>query len=808
VLRVIKSLYSVQALVLFMSSLFMVGCSTEGDLLEIPESDPVFTPSNQADQELTTLHHLFFGEYGCQSSPAQSIINYDSDAAIEEGGCESNEDVRGSNPTKLFSMSQGAYTYLDTEIDANRDNEYLAYADQGAVYLMDLQENSARRISTFAGLVCRLIPSHTYERVLNSATNTETWHELNDEFFYVELIVNGSNANDCSDPDKFRSYVEVSVHYDALADDFEVCADEEDGRSNAADCKTRELNFDVTSAEAFRKPVKAYVLDEDTADANDRELVFGYLGWSTEERKLKFWDSEYTLVDEQDRLLETFAEVNNLSAGAYNYVANLTALTEDFYLYQLGRDLFLFQGRDLFEATTFDDILSDRIYLLDEQTVTDGTAVSVVQAAFDDDDLLIFDNGKFFHTDYTSGYTTPATALSYEFVQSLANAAQEQQGRYEFSQFNLQDCQYDDDSVACDAANAVGDVAWAVAEECEVGLGCSIPTDGTDYCVTDAEQTGSEDPDDLCTPSRYQDLNELDESGNNMEFKSFIQYYADYMRGLDFQMYNNKLLLNLRLTERDALVVYDFNQALGDAFKPDREVLLFGAQEIQSIEKPIIQDGGIYVNSLVQGATVANVCYKGFTEVTCDLSNDQAGSSGVCTGYDLDQGDCREGRYLFESRALYCTDAQVATDCDDDNQLNTVERQIEGANQDAKWVLVLKVDPAQTDIQREMRALISNDRQESTDNPTQDYVSNEGVLGNPTLYTVDVSTLATVESEGQLLGEIESLPGALVLRGETGYLSATEEEFLSGNSVRTQSEYFVSEALNAIEKVTDSQKSH
>lgn len=807
-LRISKSQRLHRVVLMLLLSLLFVACSKEGDLDPVVEADPDTTPPPKKDAELETIDQVFLGEYGCQRNPALSVLNFDSDASVDQSTCVGSTETVGTNPSQLFVADLGVHTYLDTEIDTLREHEFLLYASGGATFLVDLENSENRRLASFPGLVCRLIASKKYEAVYDSGTNTETWHELNDKFVYAEVVFDSQGFNVCDDASRFRTYFQVPINFDEFADDFEVCATEPDGKSQAADCKSR-LAPAVSAAQALSSPVKAYVLDESTSDPSDRRLVYGHLGWGADERKLSFWDDSFTLVWSQNRNLESFDVIEGKQEGAYQELVHITELEDAFYSMQLGRDLFLFQGRSLFEASSSDNIFSDRIYQLDERTgATSDTFVKSAQLAFDADDFILFDNGKFFHTNYKTSYSAPVTARNYAFVNALSREYDEYD-HFEFSQFHLADCQYDADVASCDAANNVGAPGWQVTEDCDALLGCSIPVDSNDYCVTEAERTGTTTEDELCTASRFEDLNELNEVANDLSFKSFLPFYADYMRDLDFQITGNRLLMNLRLSERDALVFYDFNEPLTSP-KSDREQLLFGARLVQSMSRPVVLDNGIYVTSQVRGSLVSNSCFKGLIEVQCNLSKMTVGSSDECTTFDLNAGTCREGRYLFESRALFCSDTNIAnssTECDDDNQVNTVERQIESPTQDAQWLPTLSISSVGV-LEKQMRVLLSDERQQSTLNPTLSYTKDEGVLGNPSLYGVNTSAASPVLGTvlGQLNGQVESIPGYMVLRNGEGTVSVNAEEFVGSADIRQQDELYVNEASNKLVRVAGSEK--
>jgi hypothetical protein len=271
------------------------------------------------------------------------------------------------------------------------------------------------------------------------------------------------------------------------------------------------------------------------------------------------------------------------------------------------------------------------------------------------------------------------------------------------------------------------------------------------------------------------------------------------MRSFEFKMYDDSLLLNLRLTERDALVVYYYKQPL-TAPASARERLLLGRRLVQSISQPVVQDSGIYFSTNVQGATVSNVCYKGLTEVMCNVQEPAEGSADECTRFDLDAGTCREGRFLFESRALFCSDAEILSgDCIDTNQINQTTLQIESASQDAKWVPSLSIDSV-NGVQPTMHVLISDDQPSSTARPNDSYSKDEGILGNPQLYSV-ASQRTLSSAQGQLLSSVESVAATLVLRDNEGAYAVNAEEFVSSSRQRQQDEIYVNQANNQNQKV-------
>ncbi len=795
-LRVAQTLRFLRLCILVLLSVFVVACADVADLPEFPEAEQPTTPPNIKDEELDPLKELFFGLYGCQNSPELSVLNYDPQLVIEESGCDSNAVTEGSNPDQLFEMSDGIYEYLDTEIDASMTSELLVFANKGGLFQVDIVANSARRLTSWNGEICRIIPNTRYE-VVPVDGSTDTVYELDAPFVYVEVVFDTTVNNACSNASVFRNYFKVAMSYDENADDVDICVSEEGGKSTASDCKTKQRPV-VSEALALSQPVKAYV-------GADGLFSYGYLGWGrddNDQKTLNFWNEAGELQWSQLRTLEEFSSVTGID-GAYPFLFNVNELDGTNHLLQLGRDVFVFGGHELFGTVETDTLLSDRIYQLEES----AGEVSTLEFVYDNDELVLFDSGKFFHLNYAAGATVPIPTKTYEFVDLLDSVVDATHDDFEFSQFENQDCRYDADEDACDAANDVGGASWQVTTGCEVGLGCTFPDDLNDYCVTAAERLPNTPAEDLCTPERYQDLNELDDPANDAAFTAFLQYYADYMRDLDFQIYDNKLLMNVRLLERDALVLYDYNQPV-TAPTTVRESLLLGRRLVQSIAKPIVQGNDIYITSNVLGSKASNICYKGFSPVQCNFAKLEEGSSQECTTFDREAGTCREGKYLYESRALYCSSADVTSDnCIDTNQINPQTLQVESATQDAKWLPVISIDNV-NGLQRDMRVLVSEDRQFSNNSPSRSYTKDEGVLGNPDMFQLDApgSRTLSADSEGQLQGVIESLPGVMVLRDSEGAVSITAEEFVGGSPVRQQDEIYVNENMNEIIRVTGSKR--
>ncbi len=401
-LRVAESLRFFRIFILSFLSIFVVACADVADLPEFPEAAQPTTPPNIKDQELEQLHQLFVGSYGCQRSPELSILNYDPRQVLEEASCDANVLTDGGNPVQLFAMSEGLHQHLDVEADDGMRKELLVFANKGALFKIDVNNNTARRLTGWNGEICRIIPKTRYERIVDSA-NSETWYELDAPSVYAEVVFDTSTRNACSDSSVFRSYFEIGMNYEEDADDADVCVSEDGGRSSSVDCKTR-LRPVVSEAQALSQVVTAYV-------GTEGEFRYGYLGWGRDEndrKTLNFWDETGSLLWSQKRALESFSRVSGVE-GAYSHLFSVEALEGTHHVLQLGRDVFVFEGQSLFGSVDTSSLFSDRIYQIEENS----GEVAKLNFVYDDNDLVFFDAGKLFHLDYAAGSTVPSPLKTY-----------------------------------------------------------------------------------------------------------------------------------------------------------------------------------------------------------------------------------------------------------------------------------------------------------------------------------------------------------------------------------------------------------
>ena len=99
-----------------------------------------------------------------------------------------------------------------------------------------------------------------------------------------------------------------------------------------------------------------------------------------------------------------------------------------------------------------------------------------------------------------------------------------------------------------------------------------------------------------------------------------------------------------------------------------------------------------------------------------------------------------------------------------------------------------------------MHVLISDDQPRSTARPNASYSKDEGILGNPQLYSV-ASQRTLSSAQGQLLSSVESVAATLVLRENEGAYAVNAEEFVSSTRQRQQDEIYVNQANDQNQKV-------
>lgn len=618
---------------------------------------------------------------------ALSLLSYHPELTVEEP-----LNYAGSNPDQIVVADTGLLVSLNTNDGPDREAEFTIFSRNDTLFSVNHETGEIRGLRHFATTVCEIIPADHVETLVDTDGDYQL-RVINAPWVYVKTADGLCNGSDTDYSNASIQYYRLPINYKINADQFELCAGEVFGdivgtNTNTESCKTRQFDV-VLESEARARVLFGWVDDADTPAVGDFRLGFRYLGYGTAENKLRMYDESRELLWTQDRGIERFS-VSSGDGQSPIYVAQLQALDNFNFLYQFGRDLFVFNSADLFslDFNDVDDILTDRIYRLDEQ-LQGNTNISVISeavVAFNEDDLLIFDQAKIVRYDYSGGDFTPnpATQLAdYEVL--YLNDVMPKPGFEEkpvFSQFDIQSCsnegqgndeltQAEIDALvdACVNAHDVNDTQlpspgapWQFVTECSDTFGCSVVTDTTDYCVTETElliNPSLADLDNPCVPSVASHFNELDTPANDAELIGFMQYASDHIRSMEFTLIDNTLFILARMKERDLLLRYLYEVPLSAA-KSSREQVMLGARfEHQGIEA-IFKEGNLFATLLRESATRANECYKNFQKVACDLADDQeSGGLLACTALDLAEGSCVNEYKEYVSFPLYCSQSQI-----------------------------------------------------------------------------------------------------------------------------------------------------
>lgn len=743
---------------------------------------------------------------------ALSVLSYDEDLVVDRSAGSSTP-----NPSTVFNADNSVMVTLDTEFGAQAKAEFTLVSAQDTVYAINLTTGEVRGLGHFSNTVCDIIPSRTVTKT-GPAGGFQTLTVTDAPVVYIETT-EGLCTGDDSAQSNTRRFYRLPVNYKFDAEDIEVCVGEGNGRNpDPATCFSRDFRA-VTESEAKARLIFAWTEDDEISAAGSHKPTWGYLGYGVNERKLRFYDANRSLVWEQERVVEQWVPTSLGQSNSPKYLFDVYPLSNVMdgstytgfdYLVQIGRDIFALDStQDLFEVSPQDNesVLSDRIYQLDEtrSEIRNQAFVQSVEFVFDDDELLLIDQFKVFRYNYGTSRFMPSVDASRAFV--LRNdlavsvdrniSAREQlplglAGRkYEtarldqsqpFSQFDIVKCSDQDSAAEINACENAHDVldrqlpapgpAWQFITACEASLGCSIPVDSTDYCVTDAEL--AIDPslaslNNPCSVSDYRDLNELDNTANNAEFRGFMQYANDFARSLDYRLYDNSLLVTARMYERDLLLQYSYDQPLS-ALKEDRETVILGRQfSHYAIQAHIVSDN-LFVDLLRPASIRSNECYKNYQRVPCNLGElVEEGQIGSCTGKDLADGTCFNSFQEFKSYALFCSAAELASGACQDQPCSVpggcapevspvYDLLVDPVNApQAKWMPVAQQSTRGSETL--MMLLAADDQADDPNDSSDSYIRDEGILGRPSLHAVDKTdgsldlnggqavTIATVNAE-------------------------------------------------------------
>jgi len=557
----------------------------------------------------------------------------------------------------------------------------------------------------------------------------------------------------------------------------------------------------------------------------------------------------------QERNVQKFT-VQTQSDGQVTpgYLFELTQMENYHYMLQLGLDVFVFNaGIELFSKVTgennrIDTILSDRSFKMKAKVNDAGELsseyIASVMALHDDDELIIVDGGRIFKLDYLTDFTPPVNASEYTVRKpSLSRSHTNQLSDYNpFSQFDLTQCESykvedgDDIDIAdieaglvdvenCGIAHDLLASTWQFITACDPALGCSAAESVDDNCITLAENLETPSPSlpspdhqDICTPSDFTHLSELDQPDNNVQFRGFMQYDKKFIDELDFILDRNSLFITARMNKKDVLLRYFYQEDL-TAPKSSRELVLFGDRIDHFALDAYIENNNLFVSTLLKASTRFNECYKNYQLVGC---ND--GSDNACTAEEIENESCATQYQEFSSHALFCSASQLSSRVCSDTQLTpNMDLSVEGSDHNGKWLVLYDET-----FDEGLGGTVDN-REMFLLSGLQSDVTDEGVLLDPELLSIDNITgeinkvLGPIDSElvndvvGTVSGNVESIIGGWIERNiddelgfghfqiipeevdQTGGVSSTSVSSVSqnfivedGTSTRVQNSAFIS----------------
>lgn len=747
---------------LIFAALILTGCEKEADI-EPTTATPAFPDRTPPGPPIfAEVHQTFFATEN----------NTNNDLALTSFD-PSNPDAAA----EIIQLSNNAIMY-----SLNLESGKVTIAvNNNSVFSIDHESDEIRRLSHFANPICEVLPAETVASTEDATDIVLT--TVNAPLVYI-VTTSSLNSSGCSDPNQPKQYQKLPFNFlfDAsdLNEDFTVSIET------------------VSEAEARSQLVFGWVEDEETSE---QVLDYGYLGYSFDERSLRFYDKDRELVWSQDRTVQTF-DIENLPNGEESprYIALTRHLQGTNYVLQLGLDIFVFDATDaLFPQNnvTARDVFSDRNLHLTPDATTNNAEINapqVTQMVFDDTNILFINDSKIFHLSYSQ--STPVTSKTYSIVDPFKTAdSMEFSGHLPFSQFDIVNCANHNDPTNCSLASdpePLTNPDWQFITDCEAVVGCEFPTPDVSNCVI--VPTGADD-EVLCSTSEYTHLDELDDPGNDVEFRGFMQYESDFMRGKNIELYDDSLLITARMPEHDVLLRYYYNIDLL-APKSSREQVLLGSNTAHQNISSIIDEDNLYITSLVsEGQKRFNECYKDNRRVLCDLQNLEEGSSTSCTRYDLDAGLCVDFYEIYTSQAYFCTLSQVESDLCTDRQLSGSDSiSVVEDGFGAKWVPITSLDDQTQAVDDKRLFLLRGDESEVID---------EGVLINAELleFDADLAEIGSVVGGGGLgtVSRVEDVLNTnLYINGSLARMDVITNEPLNveaDNSTATT--YFITDPDNA-----------
>ncbi len=741
---------------LVISSIILIsGCTSGGSLPAEEEKDDLFPPLPSGLPVFVEISEPFIGT--SEVSPSQTaLFSYKTQKTTS--GVASNKEV--------FSSSIDLIVALNTSADTSGENEFTLIAKNDSIYLVNHDNNELRFLTHFTTQVCDILPidkvteteSEFVDDITNEIVKTRTLTTLHAERVYVVTADDGQSVNACENTEGKKRYYELPLDYQV---DLGVDDDDEINPLNLVD-----------ESLARSKLIFGWVPDAPVDNVPTDKVDYAYLGFDSESQYLTLYDKEQNIIWSQKRKLQAF-DVVDIGQGqkSSKYIFNVQALENQFYLVQLGLDIFVVDsGLELLTKlqSQSEKILTDKVLTLSTQQSSDKTYGLPVVIDYDDQNLFIFDeDSKIYRSEYlASARAINPSKITYFVGHNPLNfdgdAHVSRKSFYNFSQFNLKDCETDD--LECQAAHDVEALDWQFFTACEEQYGCSIEVNVDDFCETLTEKQQTQSNKTLCSPTDYRHLAELNDPANDASFQAYMQYADKYVSKKIFQLNDDQIFLTARMDHKDVFLAYNYNIDFSQP-KSLRENVFFGKRASLVGMDANIFGNNLYLTALQQSSVRSNECYKNGQKVTCELGElAKEGSIASCTGRDLNEGKCTNQFKEYESKAILCTEAQLDDmSCSDFNLSQIDSLAVESAEEDAKWLPLYDYPTGAN----KMFLLVG-----SNASAVENYILDEGRLFAPSLYNFDTGTgQKGDEPITTLEGPVEQVVGGWLSRETTAGVS-------------------------------------
>ena len=752
---------------LVISSIILIsGCTSGGSLPAEEEKDDFFGPLPsglpvfvEIDEPFLSTSEASTGETALFSHKSQETTS----------GKASNDEVFSSNIDLIVA--------LNTTADNSGENEITLIAKNDSIYSVNHETNELRFLTHFTTQVCEILPiqkvteieGEMLDETANQIVPTLTLTTLHDERVYVVTADDGQSVNACENVEGKKRYYELPLDYQV---DLGVDDDDEINPLNLVD-----------ESLARSKLIFGWVPDAPVNNVSKDKIDYAFLGFDSESQYLTLYDKEKNIIWNQKRQLQAF-DVIDLGQGrkSSKYIFNVQALEDQFYLVQLGLDIFVVDsGLELLTKlqSQSEKILTDKVLTLSALQSSDKTYALPAVIHYDDQNLFIFDqDNKIYRSEYlASARVIDSVKRTFFKGQNPINfddkTHEERKLLHNFSQFNLKGCESDD--TECQAAHDVEALDWQFFTACEEQYGCSVEVNVDDFCETLAEKQQTQSNRTLCSPTNYQHIAELNDTANDASFQAYMQYADKYVSKKIFQVNGDQIFLTARMDHKDVFLAYNFNIDFSQP-KSLRENVFFGKRASLVGMDANIFGNNLYLTALQQSSVRSNECYKNGQKVTCELGElAKEGSIASCTGRDLNEGKCTNQFKEYESKALFCTEAQLDDmSCSDFNLSQIDSLAVESLEEDAKWLSLYDYPTGAN----KMFLLVG-----SNTLAVENYILDEGRLFEPSLYSVDTSTGQKDDLITTLEGPIEQVVGGWLSRETTigvsevyGHINVIAEE--------------------------------